>query len=125
MMIQSSKPREQRKFRYTAPLHIRQKFASAHISKELAQKLGIKRRSIELRRGDIVKVMAGGQKGKSGKVNKINLRKGFVYVEGITRKTAKGKEIMVPIRSSNLYITDLDLSDKYRKDMLDKMKVVK
>jgi large subunit ribosomal protein L24 len=69
--------------------------------------------------------MAGGQKGKSGKVNKINLRKGFVYVEGITRKTAKGKEIMVPIRSSNLYITDLDLSDKYRKDMLDKMKVVK
>ncbi|MFP3215159.1 MAG: 50S ribosomal protein L24 [Candidatus Micrarchaeota archaeon] len=120
-MIASSKPRKQRKFRYTAPLHVRQKFLNVHISKELAEKLGIKARSIEVRRGDTVKVVSGGQKGKIGKVSKINLRKGFVYIDGIVRKTSKGKEIMIPIRPSNLYITELDLSDKYRKALVDKM----
>ncbi|MGC8662549.1 MAG: 50S ribosomal protein L24 [Candidatus Micrarchaeia archaeon] len=124
-MIQSSKRRKQRKQRFSAPLHIMQKFAHAHISKELAGKLGIKRRSIEVRRGDTIKVMSGAQKGKSGKVSKVNLRKGFVYVEGITRKTIKGKEIMIPIRASKVYITDLDISDKYRKEAIDKMKVAK
>jgi large subunit ribosomal protein L24 len=92
-----------------------------HISKELAERLGIKARSIGIRRGDTVKVVSGGQKGKSGKVSKVNLRKGFVYIDGIVRKTSKGKEIMIPIRPSNLYITELDLSDKYRKALVDKM----
>ncbi|MGB9732774.1 MAG: 50S ribosomal protein L24 [Candidatus Micrarchaeia archaeon] len=117
----SAKPRKQRKFRFNAPLHVRRKFVSAHISKELAEKMKIKARSIEVRRGDTVKVVSGGQKGKSGKVSKVDLKRGFVYIEGIVRKTSKGKEVMVPIRASNLYITDLDLGDKYRKELIDKM----
>ena len=119
--MESSKPRKQRKFRFNAPLHVRHKFVNAHISKELKEKMKIKARSIEVRRGDIVKVMSGAQKGKSGKVSRVDLKKGFVYIEGIVRKTSKGKEIMIPIRASNLYITDLDLSDKYRKEIIDKM----
>lgn len=119
--MKSAKPRKQRKFLFNAPLHIRQKFVNAHISKELAEKLKIKARSIAVRKGDTVMVMSGGQKGKSGKVSEVNLKKGFVYVEGIVRKTSKGKEVMIPIRASNLYIVDLDLSDKYRKAMIEKM----
>ncbi|MCL5675127.1 MAG: 60S ribosomal protein L26, partial [Candidatus Marsarchaeota archaeon] len=38
-MISSSKPRKQRWFRFNAPNHVRQKFASAHLSKELKAKL--------------------------------------------------------------------------------------
>lgn len=124
-MISSSKPKKQRKFRYNAPMHIRQRFVNAHVSKELRAKLGIAKRSVEIRRGDSVKVISGGQKGKSGKVSKVSIRRSFVYVDGIVRKTAKGKEIMIPIRASNLYITDLDISDKYRKESIENYKKVK
>jgi large subunit ribosomal protein L24 len=124
-MIASSKPKKQRKFRYNAPMHIRQRFVNAHVSKELKEKLGIAKRSIEIRKGDSVKVVSGGQKGKSGKVSEVSIRRGFVYIDGIVRKTAKGKEIMIPIRSSNLYITDIDLSDKYRKESIESYKKVK
>lgn len=95
-----------------------QKFAHAHVSKELKAKLGIKRRAIQARRGDTVKIMDGSLKGKTGKISRINLREGSVYIEGITRKNAKAKEIMVPIHASKVYLTDLDLSDKLRKQKL-------
>lgn len=122
-MIQSSQPRNQRKFRYNAPLHERQSFVNAHVSKELASKLGIKKRSIAVRKGDTIKVMAGAQKGKSGKVSAVDLRKGIIFVDGMTRKTAKGKEVMLRISASNVYLTDLDTSDKLRKAKLDQFKV--
>ncbi len=116
--MQSSKPRKQRKFRFNAALHIRQRHVHAHISKEAAGKLGIRRRSIQVRRGDTIKVMAGKNKGKSGKVSRVSLKRAKVYIEGISRKTAKGKEILLPISVSNVYITALDLSDKERKEKL-------
>lgn len=113
-MIQSSQPRKQRLFRATAPMHIRQNFVNVHISKELAAKLGVKRRSIEIRKGDTVKVMAGDNKGKTGKVQEVNLKTGKIFVEGVTRKNAKNKELPIPIYASNLYLTDLDLTDEQR-----------
>ncbi len=121
-MIQSSKPRKQRLFRLRAPMHIRQNFVNAHISKELSAKLGIKRRSIEIRKGDTVKVMSGDNKGKAGKVAQVNLKTGKVLVEGVARKDAKSKEKLIPIYSSNLYITDLDLTDKARQAEVSKAK---
>jgi large subunit ribosomal protein L24 len=114
LMIQSGKPRKQRLFRYTASNHLRQRFVHAHIAKELAAKLGIKRRSIGVRRGDTVKVMAGASRGKSGKVSGVDLHKAVVFVEGITRKNAKGKETQIPISASNIYITEMDMNDKLR-----------
>ncbi len=119
-MIKSSQPRKQRKFRFNAPIHVRQKFLNVHISKELREKLNIKKRAIGIRKGDTVKVMAGPHKGKTGKVTDVNLRTGIVLVDSIKRKKANGKEILVPIHSSNLYITDLDLSDKYRKAIIER-----
>jgi large subunit ribosomal protein L24 len=122
-MIQSSQPRKMRRFRYNAPLHCRQKFTHAHVSKELAKKLGIKARSISLRKGDTVKVQAGGLKGRSGKVSAVNLDTGKIYIEGIVKKNAKGKELPIPVHPSSVYLTDLDLTDKLRSAKIERMKV--
>jgi large subunit ribosomal protein L24 len=124
-LVESAKPRRQRFVRFNASLHVRQHFVHAHISKELRERLGIRLRSIQLRRGDTVKVMAGAMKGKTGKVHAVMLRKGVAYIEGITRKNARGKEAFIPISVSNLYITDLDLSDKRRSEKIEKAKVTK
>jgi large subunit ribosomal protein L24 len=113
-MIASGKPRKQRAFRYNAPMHVRQKFVHVRLAKELASKLGIRKRSIAVRRGDTVRVMSGGSRGKTGKVASVDLKRAIVLVEGIVRKNAKGKESQIPIKSSNVYAIDLDLSDKLR-----------
>jgi large subunit ribosomal protein L24 len=116
--MSSVQPRVQRLRRFTAPLHVRQKFAHAHVSKELKAKLGIKRRAVQVRKGDTVKIMAGKDNGKAGKVGRVDLRRSVVFIDGITRKTAKGKELQIPVRINKVYITDLDLSDKLRKEKL-------
>ncbi len=117
-MISSGKPRKQRLFRYTAPNHVRQKFVHAHIAKELAAKLGIKKRNVAVRRGDTVKIMSGKSRGKTGKITNVDLHRAKVLVEGIARKNAKGKESQIPISASNVYITDLDMGDKLRSSII-------
>jgi large subunit ribosomal protein L24 len=117
-MIQSSQPRKERRFRFNAPMHVRQKFVHVHVAKELSSKLGIKKRSVQLRRGDTVRVMSGKQRGRSGKVLAVSMQTGRVLIDGITRKDAKGKEMQIPIYSSNLYIIDIDTSDKLRAEKL-------
>lgn len=118
MMIQSSKPRKQRLFRATAPMHVRQHFVNAHVSKELSSKLGIKRRTLAVRKGDTVKVMSGDSKGKTGKVADVDLKSGKIRVDGIARKNAKGKESLIPIAASAVYIVDVNTSDKLRQEKL-------
>ncbi|MGC8669790.1 MAG: 50S ribosomal protein L24 [Candidatus Micrarchaeia archaeon] len=113
-MIKSGKPKKQRKFRYNAPLHLRQHFLNVHLSKDLKDKLKIKKRSLQISKGDSIKVMKGGKKGTEGKVVGVNLRKGFIYVDSLKKKNARGKEYNVPLRANNVYITDLNLSDKVR-----------
>lgn len=112
----SKKPRKQRKFLYTAPLHIRRKFMAAHLSKELRDKY--KRRSLPVRKGDEVKIMRGEFAGKTGKVSRVDLRKYKVYVEGITRKRTVGTTVQVPIHPSNLLLINLNLDDKRRVKIL-------
>ncbi len=104
--MKSGKPRKQRKFRYKAPLHLRRRMVASHISKELRQKLGTKRRSIALRKGDKVKVLRGEKKGSTGKVVEVDLSDLKAYVEGTTRRTAKGVEKLQPIDPSNLMIIE-------------------
>ena len=124
-MIKSAKPRKQRLFRLTAPMHVRQNFVNAHISKDLANRLGIRRRSIEVRRGDTVKIMAGRSRGKSGKVTKVNLGNGRILIDGVTVKDSKNKDVLVQVPACNVYLTDLDVSDKFRKAELDSLKTKK
>ena len=113
-MIKSSQARKQRRFRLSAPAHVTQHFVRVGLDKQLAKKLGIKRRTVQLSKGDSVAVVSGAKKGKSGKVIRVNMKRGFAYIDTITRKNAKAKELNVPVYISNLKITDLNLTDKYR-----------
>jgi len=116
----SKKPRKQRKFLYNAPLHLRRKMISAHLSKELREKY--ERRSMPLRKGDEVKVMRGEFKGTVGKVVKIDTKKYKVYVDSVKKKRSVGTEYLVPISPSNLMILKLNLDDKYRMRILERGK---
>ncbi len=113
-MIQSSKPRIQRKFRFNAPMHVRQHFAHAHVDKALRAKLRLSRRTVQIVKGDTIKVMSGAKRGTTGKVTGVNLRTGRIRVDSLSRKNARGKELAVSVSTSNVYITDLNLSDKIR-----------
>jgi len=108
----SKKPRKQRKYVYHAPLHIRHKFLSAHLSKELREKY--KKRSFPVRKGDEVQIMRGKFKKKTGKISRTDTNKIKVYIDGVTRKKVDGSEIQVPIHPSNLKIINLNLEDKKR-----------
>ncbi|MEM3555346.1 MAG: 50S ribosomal protein L24 [Candidatus Micrarchaeia archaeon] len=119
-LTQSRKPRKQRKARAEAPLHARRQFVSVHLSKEVKEKLKIKKRSLPVRKGDKVKVMAGEFKGHTGKVVRVDLRDCKVYVEGVVRRRGKGGESQVPIHPSKLMIVEVDLSDKKRSAALNK-----
>jgi len=116
--IRSKQPRKQRKYRYNAPLHIRRKFVSAHLSPELRERFG--KRSFPLRKGDEVKVMRGEFRGFKGVVEKVNLRDLKIYIEDLKVKKADGSEVLKPLRSSNLMIVKLNLDDKKRLEALER-----
>ena len=116
MWKKSKKPAKQRKYRYNAPLHIKQKFVHAHLSKELRKKYG--KRSIGLRKGDKVKVMRGQFKKHAGKVDIVDLKKGKIYLTGIEISKKDGTKATCPIEPSNLMITELNTDDKMRDKIL-------
>jgi len=108
----SKKPKKQKKYVFNAPLHKRHKFMTSKLSKELAQKHGIKR--IGVRKGDKVKIMRGQFRGIVGKVNKIDLSKLRIYVDGAERTKTEGSKAFYPIHPSNVMITELLLDDRRR-----------
>ena len=112
----SKQPRKQRKYRLNAPLHIKQKFVAAHFSKELRKKY--KKRSINLRKGDSVKVARGQFKNKSGKVEKVSLKKTSIYISGIEIVKRDGTKARYPIHPSNLIITEVNMDDKMRNKII-------
>ena len=116
--VRSSQKRKQRKYRHNAPLHIRHKFVSAHLSPDLRRQFG--KRSLPLRKGDEVEVMVGKFKGFKGEVNRVDLNKCKVYVEGIKIKKADSSDVARALEPSNLKIMKLKLDDKKRQMALDR-----
>ncbi|MFC2143719.1 50S ribosomal protein L24 [Candidatus Aenigmatarchaeota archaeon] len=108
----STQIRKQRKYRYNAPMHIRQKLISAHLSSDLKKEY--KKRSMPLKKGDEVKLLRGTYKGKKGKITKIDLKRLKVYIDNVKRKKPSGQEIEIAIEPSNVLITSLELSDMKR-----------
>jgi large subunit ribosomal protein L24 len=113
----SKQPRKQRKYVYNAPLHIKGKFVSSHVSPELRKKYVI--RSFRLRTGDKVKVMRGQYKGKEEKVIEVNLKKQTIYLEKITITRVDGNTARIPFKPSNLMIVEFNMSDKKRKTKIE------
>ena len=118
----SKQGRKQRKALYNAPIHVRRRNVSAHLSDELMKQTAT--RSSRVIVGDTVKVMRGDEevKGVEGKVSDVNTRTGRIVIEGITMPKADGTMKARPVHSSNVIITKLDLTDPRRKAKLQSRK---
>ena len=112
LWISSRQIRKQKKYRHNAPLHIRHKFLSANLSKELRKKYG--KKSLSVRKGDEVLVLRGSFRKKIGKIVSVDLKRGKVVIDGINRKKADGTKVSVYVRPSSLQIQSLNLEDSKR-----------
>jgi large subunit ribosomal protein L24 len=92
--------------------HQRDKMISARLDDALRGQY--KKRSVRVVKGDSVKVVRGEYRGVEGKIEKVNTGQGTLHIEGISREKIKGGQVKVPIHSSNVMVTVLNLSDKYR-----------
>jgi len=110
--------RKQRKYSYNAPAHIKGKFLSSNLSKALREKHGI--RSARVKTGDKVRIMRGNNKGKEGKIERVDIGKTLIYIAGIDANKMDGSKAAVALHPSSVMIIDLDLSDKKRKEKLTK-----
>lgn len=104
--------RKQRKSRFTTPLHLKNKLMGCHLSKELRKKY--EQRSITLRKGDTVKILRGQFRGKTGKVEEVDTKKGRVAVKGIEVIKKDGNKSYFKINVSNLMIMEAVTEDKRR-----------
>src|SRR3989344_2511364 len=111
-LISSVQRRKQHKYRANAPFHVRHKFLSANLSKDLRKKYG--KRNLPLRTGDEVLVMRGAFKKKRAKVSSIDLTNTSVSLENIQRTKKDGTKVNVKLHPSVLQIQTLDLGDKER-----------
>ena len=109
-------PRKQRKRLFNAPAHIRHKLMAAPLSNELAASKGAK--TLPVRKGDTVRILRGDNKGFEGKVSRVDLKAYRIYLEGLTREKVDGTNIFLPIHPSKVQIRNLNLDDKWRKDIL-------
>lgn len=107
---------KQRKYRFKSPLNIKQKLAHSHLSKELRKKHG--KRSIGLRKGDKVMIIAGKFRKKEGKVENIDLKSLRVFISGVELPKKDGSKLHVPLHPSNLMILELNMDDKLRQGIL-------
>jgi large subunit ribosomal protein L24 len=116
----SKKPRKQRKYRLNAPLHIRKRFLAAHLSSELRKKRN--RRSMAVVVGDKVKILRGQFKGTAAKVEEVDTKASKLYIAGIEMSKKDGSKTRYPVEPSNVIITELNLDDKKRNQILARKK---
>ena len=116
----SKQPRKQRKYLANAPLHIRKKFLSVNLSKDLREKYG--KRNIPVKKGDVVKILRGKFKKKQGKIKEVKLKISKVTVDGIQVKKQDGSKTDVKLQPSNLQIIELNTEDQKRLKQINKQK---
>ena len=116
--MKSIKARKQRKAFFNAPLHQKRKQISSHLEENLLLKYD--RRRLPVVQGDTVRVMRGMYKGHEDKITKVHVRDNLVDVEGVIITKADGKKVAKSIHPSNLLITKLNLTDKWRRRNLEK-----
>ncbi len=107
---------------FNAPAHIRHKLMSAPLSRELTASKGAK--TLPVRRGDTILIKRGDNKGFEGKVSRVDLKAFRIYIEGLTREKVDGTNIFLPIHPSKVEIRNLNLDDKWRKNILERKKAI-
>lgn len=112
----SRQPRRQRKAGYTAHSFERRRRMTVPLSRELRRRFG--RRAVPVRKGDTVRILAGSYVGREERVAKVHRRAYSVTLDNVTGKTGDQKLKPLPIRTSQLVITRLNLSDVWRRRAL-------
>ena len=97
---------------YQATLQTRSKQLGSNLSKDLQKKYG--KKSVRALEGDSITISRGEFKGVDGKIAKISTEKSSVTIDGIKKEKTKGDKFDVYIHTSNLVITSLNTSDKWR-----------
>ena len=110
--VGSKLPRKQRKYRAKAPLHLRKKFVSVNLSKELRKKY--EKRNVPVKLGDTVKILRGKFKGKSGKITHVFLKISKVTIDGIQATKQDGSKVNIKMQPTNLQITALNMEGNKR-----------
>ena len=97
---------------FQATLQTRSKQLGSALSKDLQKKYG--KKSVRVIEGDNVTILRGEFKGVDGKISKISTQKSSVAIDGVKKEKTKGDKFDVYIHTSNLVITSLNSSDKWR-----------
>ncbi|MGH9911809.1 MAG: 50S ribosomal protein L24 [Nitrososphaeraceae archaeon] len=101
------------------PKHMTERMLRSPLSRALREKYG--RRNVRVIAGDTIKVMRGEYSGIEGKVEKVNMERGSLAIEGIQREKVRGGNVKVEINSTNVVVTDLDLDDKLRQALIQRI----
>src|SRR3989338_4746470 len=97
--------RKQRLHQRNAPLHAKGAFLASHLSKELSAKH--KRRALRVRKGDKVLVLRGEHKGKSGRVERVDVKQTRVFIASIELTRRDGTKSLISFHPSKLLIQEL------------------
>ena len=117
-MNQSSNPRKTRNQQiYYASIQTASKQLSCALSKELRKKYG--KRSARIIEGDTAKIVRGEFTGVDGKVTKISIPDRGVNIEGVKKEKLKGDKFDVYVHTTNIILTALSTSDKWRINKLE------
>ena len=114
----SIQPRKQRKYIHNAPLHIKQKLVHVHLSAELRKKYGL--RNVQIKKGDKVRVLRGQFTKREAKVERVDLKRQRLFLTGVESVKKDGTKVIVGFPPSNMMIIELNLSDKKRKQKIEK-----
>ncbi len=109
-------PRRQRKALYTATTFERRRRMTVPLSRDLRRRFHA--RALPVRKGDTVRVLSGSFVGREERVAKVDRRAYSVVLDNVTVKTGEDKLKPLPIRTSHLVITRLNLSDAWRRRVL-------
>ena len=97
---------------YQATFQTRSKQLGSNLAKDLQKKYG--KKSVRALEGDSITISRGEFKGVDGKIAKVSTEKSSVTIDGIKKEKTKGDKFDVYIHTSNLVITSLNTSDKWR-----------
>ena len=117
-MNHSSHPRKTRNQQiYYATIQRASKQLSCSLSKELRKKYG--KRSARIVEGDTANIVRGEFAGVDGKVTKISIPDRGVNIEGVKKEKLKGDKFDVYVHTTNIILTALSTSDKWRINKLE------
>ncbi|MGI0129570.1 MAG: 50S ribosomal protein L24 [Thermoplasmata archaeon] len=116
MRISPHSPRRQRKALYTSRPFQRRRRMTVPLSRDLRGRF--RARSLPIRKGDTVRVLSGSFVGREERVARVDRRSYSVILDNVTLKTGEEKLKPLPIRTSHLVITRLNLSDPWRRRTL-------